>query len=199
MTQLNKAQGTMHRCKTCGNTGDFYAEVVDKNLCYAKGDGTIVETIELLENVSVKVVQCVECKGKDIVDNNLGYSPENCRWATRKEQCRNVRSNRILTVSGKPVVLAALAEKLGVTGSCIRDRIIRGWSVQRAATELSARKIVRIIYKGVTRTLVDWAKLYGIPTPTLRSRFCKYGWSADRALTTTVKGYTHANKGDSTN
>lgn len=29
------------------------------------------------------------------IDNNLGYSKGNCKWATRTEQMRNTRQNRL--------------------------------------------------------------------------------------------------------
>lgn len=38
----------------------------------------------------------------DRIDNNKGYSPDNCRFVTIKEQCRNRRSN--VVIGGKYLV-----------------------------------------------------------------------------------------------
>ena len=43
-------------------------------------------------------------------DNNGGYTPENCTWATPKMQGRNRRDNFLVTVDGKQVALCALAD-----------------------------------------------------------------------------------------
>ncbi len=37
----------------------------------------------------------------DRKNNNEGYSPENCKWATRLEQNNNTRSNRLITYNGE--------------------------------------------------------------------------------------------------
>jgi hypothetical protein len=42
-------------------------------------------------------------------DNNGGYSPDNCRWATREEQSRNKRNNRIVSYKGKTMIDTDLA------------------------------------------------------------------------------------------
>jgi hypothetical protein len=48
------------------------------------------------------------------IDNDAGYSKENCRWATRDEQVRNMRSNVIINYGGYDYCLTDLATKLDV-------------------------------------------------------------------------------------
>lgn len=63
----------------------------------------------------------------DRINNDAGYSRENCRWATRTAQCRNKRNNvRIPTPLGRMTVAEA-SERFGVGRSTIFYRISRGW------------------------------------------------------------------------
>lgn len=68
-------------------------------------------------------------------DNELGYSKENCYWATRKEQMNNTRSNQNYTFNGITKSIAGWAEHTGLKYYTIRSRLmILGWSVERALT-----------------------------------------------------------------
>ena len=66
----------------------------------------------------------------DRVNNGLGYFPGNCRWATQKQQCRNLRKNILLTHDGVTKCLPEWAEELKVPYSRLQMRYYLGWSVQ---------------------------------------------------------------------
>lgn len=68
-------------------------------------------------------------------NNNGPYSPENCRWATRKEQMRNMSTNHLITYRGKTMPLVAWAEEVGISRYNLSNRLHLGWSVSRALRE----------------------------------------------------------------
>lgn len=68
----------------------------------------------------------------DRIDNEKGYSPDNCRWATEKEQAYNKKSNRNLTYKGKTMTMAEWAKVIGISSSSLFGRMKRGWSVEKA-------------------------------------------------------------------
>jgi hypothetical protein len=68
----------------------------------------------------------------DRIDGRLGYSPDNCRWATPLEQMQNRRDNRNLGLHGVVLPLRSWAHQLNMNPATIRQRLKRGWSVEAA-------------------------------------------------------------------
>lgn len=75
-----------------------------------------------------------EGKTLDRKDNNAGYSPENCRWATPKEQGRNTRCSRLITWNGRTQCVVEWAEEIGISPPRVYQRLEAGWTVERALT-----------------------------------------------------------------
>jgi hypothetical protein len=62
----------------------------------------------------------------DRINNAKGYSPSNCRWATRLQQARNSRHNRYVTAYGHTFCIAEWCDRLGLSRNTIYMRIHRG-------------------------------------------------------------------------
>ncbi len=68
----------------------------------------------------------------DRKDVNGDYCPENCRWATSREQCYNKRNSRKVEYKGVVRVAAEWARLLDLPHATLLARLKRGWPTWRA-------------------------------------------------------------------
>ena len=75
----------------------------------------------------------------DRVDNSLGYSRENCRWATAIEQANNTRANNRVSLNGETHTLAEWSRITGINYSTLRNRVNR--------SKMSAEDALRVSHQ----------------------------------------------------
>lgn len=177
-----------------------------KNRCYSKNVDTYkwygargIGMCDEWRNDPVAFIEWCKSNGYkpglqiDRRDNNKGYSPENCRFVTRTENMRNTSAVRMITFRGETKPLVVWCETLGISYSCVADRLAKGMAVGDALTatinKSQQRKLERdengkahgktIAYEGKELTCLEWAKLKGMKWYTIQNRL-RLGWTAER-------------------
>jgi hypothetical protein len=115
--------------KRCNNPND---------ICYGVyGDRGIKVCSRWLEfeNFLEDMGEQPEGMSLDRIDSNKGYCLNNCKWSTAKEQARNRRNNRLLTYNGITKLMIEWSEDLNINYSTLKNRLGRGWTVERALTQ----------------------------------------------------------------
>lgn len=69
-------------------------------------------------------------------DNNKGYSPDNVRWASAKDQANNTRGNVRLELNGRVQTMQQWCDELGLKIGTVWARLNKyGYSVEKALTK----------------------------------------------------------------
>lgn len=59
------------------------------------------------------------------INNDLGYFPENCKWATNTEQLNNTCRNRPVSAFGETMSVSMWSRKIGISKKTLWNRLFR--------------------------------------------------------------------------
>jgi hypothetical protein len=117
--------------------------------------------------------------------NDLGYSPDNCKWATRIEQQNNMDRNRCLTFKEHTLTVAQWARVIGIRPQLIDQRLRRGWPIERVLSGIVQKHENgrTFLFNGGEVTLAQLSEETKIPYKLLHKRIVMRGWDVGRAAT----------------
>ena len=132
----------------------------------------------------------------DRIDNSKGYSKENCRWATKRQQANNTRSNVHITLKDKVKTVSEFARYLNINRSRL-DYFLRNHpnkSLSDFIKYINLSKSDKNIYNsqfksgaieldGIGMSLKHWGRKFDISKSTLKLLLTKYSLSEVQEIT----------------
>jgi hypothetical protein len=116
-----------------------------RNASYSRYGGRGIEVCERwrhsFENFLADMGEGGEGMSLERIDSDDHYGPDNCRWATAKEQANNRRDNRRVTFRDQTKTVTAWAEEMGLRPGLVVARIAAGWSVDDALQTPPRKKL----------------------------------------------------------
>lgn len=101
---------------------------------YGERGITVCDGWHLFENFLAYMGERPEGMTLDRIDNDKGYAPDNCRWATPTTQARNTRANYIVDFRGERMTQIEFAERIGMKQVTVSWRLRNGWTPEQVAT-----------------------------------------------------------------
>lgn len=125
----------------------------------------------------------------DRINNKKGYSKNNCRWATYKEQNNNRTSNRIIEYEGQTKTAIQWAEFLNIPYRGMLFRLNKGETLKDIIAKPSRPmgKAIFIKVNGKKTKLITYCKDKNLNYDAISKRI-KAGWGAKRAFTQPFRG-----------
>ena len=125
----------------------------------------------------------------DRIDNDMGYSPINCRFVNKVTNANNKSNNRVETYSGVTDTLANLCRAFGANYRNVSSRLRLGYSIEEAFERPYRKQEIKdLSVNGVTRPIGEWCREYGIPANVVRERI-RRGWTPEKALITPKRNH----------
>jgi hypothetical protein len=123
----------------------------------------------------------------DRIDNDKGYSKDNCRWIEGRKQSANRRCNRKWTFRGVTKTISLWAEQYNVPQKILYKRLVKSkWKFTKAVSTPVANRTVLVVYGGGTYKPSELTHVAGVSSTRITQRIYN-GWRHEEAVETPTR------------